>query len=372
MKLKLKIGILGCRGIPNAYGGFEQFAEYLSAALVERGHDVWVYNSHKHPYQYNVWKGVHIVHCIDWEYRLGAAGQFVYDYNCLTDARKRNFDVLLQLGYTSNSIWYMRWPKNSINLVNMDGLEWKRTQYNKMTRRFIKFAEALAAKHGDHLIADSLGIQNYLKEEYKKPSTYIPYGSYVFEPGDTAPLSTYNLKPNQYFLVIARMEPENNIEMLVQGYVESTKKYPLVIVSNAENDFGRYLRKKYKDEKIVYPGAIFHQPTINCLRSYSALYFHGHSVGGTNPSLLEAMGCYCHIAAHDNVFNKAILGDEAYYFSDAAGVAALLNKDDDAAIVSYRKNKNAEKVKTLYDWKKIIDDYEKLFLEVVNIKQAHG
>src|SRR5438045_1972055 len=127
MKLKLKIGILGCRGIPNAYGGFEQFAEYLSAALVERGHDVWVYNSHKHPYQYNVWKGVHIVHCIDWEYRLGAAGQFVYDYNCLTDARKRNFDVLLQLGYTSNSIWYMRWPKNTINLVNMDGLEWKRT-----------------------------------------------------------------------------------------------------------------------------------------------------------------------------------------------------------------------------------------------------
>src|SRR5438128_139636 len=94
---KLKIGILGTRGIPNAYGGFEQCAQYLSAGLAEKGHEVWVYNSNMHPYQKAEWNGVNIIHCKDWEHRIGTAGQFIYDYNCIVDARKRNFDILLQL-----------------------------------------------------------------------------------------------------------------------------------------------------------------------------------------------------------------------------------------------------------------------------------
>ena len=122
----MKIGILGTRGIPNAYGGFEQFAEHLSIGLHERGHEVFVYNSSLHPYKETEWKNVKIIHCRDLENKIGTAGQFIYDLNCIRDARKRGFDVLLHLGYTSDSLWHRLWPGKAINIVNMDGLEWSR------------------------------------------------------------------------------------------------------------------------------------------------------------------------------------------------------------------------------------------------------
>ena len=369
MKPSLKIGILGSRGIPNAYGGFEQFAEYLSTGLVEKGHRVSVYNSHDHPYQQKEWKGVQIIHCYDGEKRLGTAGQFIYDYNCFTDARTRDFDFLFQLGYTSNSIWYKRWPKNMISMVNMDGLEWKRSKYNRVTKKFLKYAEGLAARHSDYLIADSREIQEYLDSKYNKSSIYIPYGSHINEPGDSSFLNTYNLRSNEYYLLIARMEPENNIEMIIRGYLSSSKEFPLVIVSNVSNGFGQYIRKNYTDNKLIFTGAIFHLPTINCLRNYSRIYFHGHSVGGTNPSLLEAMGCYCNIAAHDNVFNRAVLEDCADYFSTDSDIKKIIENEPGIEIVNDRKEKNAEKIRTVYNWNRIVDEYEHLFFQCIELKK---
>src|ERR1044071_3148961 len=166
----MKIGILGTRGIPNAYGGFEQFAQYLSQGLVKRKHEVYVYNSSNHYYKEKTWNGVNIIHCKDLENKMGTAGQFIYDYNCFIDARKRNYDILLQLGYTSSSIWFRLWPKKSINVINMDGLEWKRSKYGKLTRKFLQAAERWAARKGDILIADSIGIQEYLQQKYKRSS----------------------------------------------------------------------------------------------------------------------------------------------------------------------------------------------------------
>src|SRR5579859_5527207 len=204
----MKIGILGTRGIPNAYGGFEQFAQYLSQGLVERGHSVWVYNSSDHPYKEKEWKGIRIIHCTDWESRIGTAGQFIYDYNCLRDARRRDFDILLQLGYTSNSIWHRIWPKRMVNVVNMDGLEWKRSKYGPMTRKFLKRAEGWAARRGDLLVADSIGIREHLRKEYDRPSVFIPYGAEIPQEFDPAVLTRWELEPGGYFLLMARMEPE--------------------------------------------------------------------------------------------------------------------------------------------------------------------
>ena len=176
----MKIGIIGTRGIPNYYGGFEQFAEYLSVDLVKAGHEVFVYNSHSHPFQESNWNGVNIIHCNDPEDKMGTAGQFIYDLNCILDSRKRKFDIILQLGYTSSSIWGWLLPSKSIIVTNMDGLEWKRSKYSKPVQKFLQFAEYLGVKFSDHLIADSVGIQSYLKEKYKKDSVYIPYGANVF------------------------------------------------------------------------------------------------------------------------------------------------------------------------------------------------
>ena len=163
----LKIAILGTRGIPNHYGGFEQFAEYLAKGLVERGFEVSVYNSHNHPYREKTWNGVEIIHCYDPEDKIGTAGQFIYDLNCIKDSRKRDFDIILQLGYTSSSVWNRFLPrKRTIITTNMDGLEWKRSKYSKPVQQFLKRAEGLAVKFSDHLIADSKGIREYLKEKY--------------------------------------------------------------------------------------------------------------------------------------------------------------------------------------------------------------
>ena len=355
----MKIGILGTRGIPNAYGGFEQFAQYLAQGLQKKGHVVYVYNSDDHPYQDSEWRGVHIVHCRDWENKIGTAGQFIYDYNCLRDAAKRNFDVLLQLGYTSNSVWHFVWPKKALNVVNMDGLEWKRSKYGWLTRKFLKWAEARAVKYGDILIADSTGIKQYILDKYGRESIYIPYGAEIPSHYDSDVPAKWGLKPFDYHLLIARMEPENNIEMVIQGWMGSQKEKPLVLMGNTGNAFGQYLVKNYRHENLRFIGAIYDQMVVNSLRHYASLYLHGHSVGGTNPSLLEAMACGCEIVAHDNSFNRAILEGDADYFSSAEELMSVFDHLPDPETVRSRKEKNEEKIRTLYNWDKIIDAYEK-------------
>ncbi len=146
----MKIAILGSRGIPNIYGGFEQYAEYLSIGLAKLGFEVSVYCSSTHPEKAITYHGVKRILCNDPEGRIGTAGQFVYDLNCIIDARKRDFDIIYQLGYTSNSVWWWLLPKKSIIVTNMDGLEWKRSKYSSKVRLFLKYAERLAVFHSDH------------------------------------------------------------------------------------------------------------------------------------------------------------------------------------------------------------------------------
>lgn len=361
---KLRIGILGTRGIPNRYGGFEECAEKLSPGLVARGHEVWVYNSEHHEYKESLWQGVHIVHCKDPEPRLGTAGQFIYDYNCFTDARRRKYDILLQLGYTSSSIWWWRWPRDAVNIVNMDGLEWKRSKFSSKVQLFLKRAERWAATKADLLVADSLGIQEYLQNKYSKNATYIPYGAANFSSPDESVLREYALSPEHYQLLTARMEPENNIETVIKGYLRSGIDEPLVVVGNTRNNYGTYLKETYHD-KVRFTEGIYDNAIINNLRYYSKLYWHGHSVGGTNPSLLDAMGCRALIAAHDNPFNGAILGRDGFSFSNEDDVANIIKAVGRKGNYTEWLDSNERKIRDLYNWPRIVDEYEKLMLQAV-------
>ncbi len=361
----MKIGIIGTRGIPNHYGGFEQTAQYLSAGLVNRGHEVFVYSPHDHPYPHKKWNSVNIIHCYDPENKWGTFGQFIYDLNCINDARKRNFEILLHLGYSSDSVWFWRWPKKAINIMNMDGLEWKRSKYNKPTRNFLKKAEWLAAKNSDILIADSFKIQQHLMKQYGKRSTFIPYGADLFQDSDASVLKNFDLNPHKYYLLVARMEPENNIEMVINGYLATQKKEPLVVVGSVSNKYGKHLLKHYRHPNVMFMGAVYEPQLINNLRYFTLCYFHGHSVGGTNPSLLEAMACGCNIAAHKNVFNKSVLQREGDYFSSEYEISDLINFPVNAEIIQERKQVNFEKIRTIYNWDNIIDKYETLMVEAL-------
>ena len=304
----MKIAILGTRGIPNYYGGFEQFAEFFSVYLVEKGHDVYCYNSHNHKFQEKTFHGVNIIHQHDPEYKYGTFGQFIYDYNCIMDARTRDFDIILQLGYTSNSVWFFLLPKKPIIITNMDGIEWKRSKYSRPVQQFLKFAERLAAVSSDYLVSDSLGIQTFLKNRYKKDSTYIAYGAHPFNSPDENILNEYSVERYNYMMIMARFEPENNLDMVLEGVSKTNDLTPILVIGNHETKYGSYLKNKYKAfEKIRFIGGIYNLTHLNNLRYFCKLYFHGHSVGGTNPSLLEAMASQAYIAAHGNDFNKGVL-----------------------------------------------------------------
>ena len=355
----MKVGILGTRGIPNYHGGFEQFAEVFSVYLHKAGHEAYVYCSSIHPYQESSFEGVHLIHCKDPEDRLGTPGQFIYDWHCIQDARKRNFDVLLQLGYTSNSIWHWRLPKTPVILTNMDGLEWKRSKYSAPVRKFLKYAEKLAIKSSDVLIADSIGIQEYIGKTYKKESTYIPYGATVFEQPNKSILEIYQVEAFQYHMLIARMEPENSIEVILDGFVASGATTPFLVVGkNDVNDFGKHLTQKYASTpQIRFVGGIYDLEHLNNLRYYSHLYFHGHTVGGTNPSLLEAMASNALIVANDNLFNKAILGDDAFYFDTSESVAAIIQNSEPKEAATKKLTANILKIHELYNWETINQQY---------------
>lgn len=362
----MRIAILGTRGVPNYYGGFEQFAEFFSTYLAEKGHEVYVYNSHNHPYQEKTYKGVNILHQNDPEHKMGTFGQFIYDYNCIMDSRKRDFDIILQLGYTSNSVWYFLLPKNSIIITNMDGLEWKRTKYSKIVQHVLKFAEKLAVKSSDYLIADSIGIQKYLSDKYKKPSTYIAYGSSVFESPIEEILETYHLEKYNFNMVLARLEPENNIEMILDGVAQSNDMTPIIVIGNHQTKFGEYLKLKFKNRSnIRFLGALYNLEHLNNLRYFSKLYFHGHTVGGTNPSLLEAMASEALILAHNNEFNKSILKENAYYFSSVEDVKNLIQtikKNDNLQLIQ----NNVTAIRNEFNWEKINGEYLQLFEECLS------
>ncbi len=359
---KLRIAILGTRGIPNRYGGFEQCAEHLSTGLVQLGHEVTVYNSHNHEYQGNNWNGVHVVHCYDAEHRIGTAGQFLYDLNCIMHARSKKFDVLLQLGYTSSSVWHMLWPKRPPTLVNMDGLEWMRTKYSKPVQRFLRYAEKLAVRHADLLVSDSLGIQKYIEAEYGKPSVYIPYGAETLKQPDAKIIDQFGVQPFNYHLVIARLVPENSVDIIIEGYLQADDEKPLLVVGKKEDPLSSVFKKQYAAEKnLVFIDDVYEAEIINNLRYFSAMYFHGHSVGGTNPSLLEAMACKALIAAHDNVFNRTILGEEGVYFNKPEGVAAIIEQYTGKQELVGWLDSNYNKITSFYNWENITRMYEQAF-----------
>lgn len=368
----MKIAFISTRGIPNNYGGFEQFAEYISVGLAKRGHEVVVYSPKFHPYKEDNYKGVRIKHIYSPEEWMGSsAGSFFYDFLSLRDALKREkFDIIYEAGYTSivpAYIWFdVKNIKTPIFTTNMDGLEYKRTKFNKWVQRFLFWEERTTVRHSHYLIADNMGIHDYYKEKYGKESKFLAYGADIHSDYDESLLVEFGLKARDYYLLVARLEPENNVMMVIEGYLASNEcgRKPLIIVGKTNTPHGKELLAKYGNrEGIRFVGGIYDFKKLNSVRYYSFVYFHGHSVGGTNPSLLEAMASSCYILAHDNIFNRAVLKENAHYYGDAKSVTQLL---DSIYVLSrkYRQqyvNANLEEIRNEYSWEKLVDEHEKYF-----------
>jgi glycosyltransferase involved in cell wall biosynthesis len=189
---------------------------------------------------------------------------------------------------------------------------------------------------------------------------FIPYGADPFEKGTEETISAHDLEKYQYYLAIARMEPENNLETIIEGYLQSGVQDPLIIVGNANNKYGEILFEKYRSVSVRFIGAVYDQELLNNLRFFSKLYFHGHSVGGTNPSLLEAMAAQAMVCAHSNPFNEAVLGDDALYFSGPEEIAEHLKIEAEPNVRAKIISANLKKIREQYTHLLVANSYEEL------------
>lgn len=352
----MRVAIIGTRGIPNEYGGYEQLATYLAKGLVDRGHHVVVYNSSQHTERYQNYKGVEMVYRWDPEKLFKSASQFVYDLLCIRHLKSNRPDVILNLGYTSSTIWKGFFPNQTPVITHMDGLEWQRSKYPNTVQRFLQKAEQWAVQMSTACVSDNPAITDYLKAKFSIQPIEIAYGAEVVK-------QTTASSNQLYDLLIARLEPENNIETVIQAILESNSQVPLKIVGKL-NRYGQQLQAKYPQEQIQFLNSIYNQQKVEELRQGARIYFHGHSVGGTNPSLLEAMASGCRVYAHNNPFNRAALKSNACYFEDFKELAKQIDQHQSIDWQSYVES-NLLNIEQNYQWENIINKYEKMFLALI-------
>jgi glycosyltransferase involved in cell wall biosynthesis len=367
----VKIAILGTRGIPNTYGGFEQFAEYISHGLAGIGHEVTVYNPHLYKPEMKKIGKVNIVHIYCPELTIGASAHYIYDFLCLKHAVKNDFDIIYEAGYATASVSYRlkKKGKKPFIITNMDGIEWKRDKWNSVTKLFIKYCEGLAILRSDYIVADNEGIKSYLDNKYDVDSKFVPYGADLAENFDYTVLRDLNIEKHKFMLIIARIEPENNIHLMMSAYEEAKPEYPLIIVGNHTGKYARELEKEFgHNENIRFVGGVYDKAKLDALRQTALCYIHGHKVGGTNPSLLEAMAADAYIIAYENLFNGSVLNSNASFFSNVHQLAMVLRTveaDRNNNVRNYIE-RNRQVILAKYSWSNIIQQYDHFFNEILN------
>lgn len=319
--------ILGIRGIPASHGGFETFAERLALYLVSQGWEVAVYCQASTGTEIweDTWKGVRLIH-IPIE-RDDAVGTVIFDWKSAVHASRQK-GILLTLGYNT-AIFCGLYPlKGQTNIINMDGLEWKRQKWNNVQRTWLFCNELMGCWFGTHLIADHPEIKNHLATRVPAEKiTVIPYGADEVVNPDASLLEPYNLVPYQYAIIIARAEPENSILEIVKAFSRKKRGYKLFILGKYYPDFPYHQEvQQAASEEVIFPGAIYEKAVVNALRYYARLYIHGHTVGGTNPSLVEALSASSAVLAHDNKFNRWVAGTDAHFFNDEEDCAIQLDQ----------------------------------------------
>lgn len=358
--------ILGIRGLPAAHGGFETFAEYLALYLVEKGWAVTVYCQEEGEgasYE-SEWRGIKRIH-------IPVAGDgpkstVVFDYKSVLASCKHD-GLILTLGYNTaifNAIYRLR---GKTNLINMDGIEWRRAKWGAVARTWFYLNERFGCWFGNHLIADHPHIKKHLATRVSESKiTMIPYGAEPVFDADVSLLAGYGLEPNQYGVLIARAEPENSILEAVQAFSSKRRCRKLVVLGKYEPDTNAYQRAVMAaaSDEVMFVGAIYDKPVVNALRHFSRFYVHGHQVGGTNPSLVEALGACSPVLAHDNPFNRWVAGDAAVYFADAPACAERMEQlfADDRLFESMRVAARMRFEKQ-FTWDRILKEYEALLLK---------
>lgn len=353
--------MIGTRGVPARYGGFETAIEEVGRRLADRGHRVLVYsrNPDASTPLPRFYRGMRVIE--------------------LPAMRRRSLETLSHTGASIAHLLPRVHPDvafvfNAANspflpalraaripvATHVDGLEWKRGKWGPTGQRYYRAAEAAAVRFSDALIADARGIADYYDQEFSAPTELIAYGAPQV-PTRTDRLPELGLEAGGYHLVVARFEIENHVDVIVDGYTRSSARRPLVVVGSAPYSDEHTRRiESLADARVRLLGGIWDQELLDQLYAGALIYHHGHSVGGTNPSLLRAIGAGTAVDAFDVPFNREVLGDAGRYWSDADDVAALVaSAEADPAAHLERGGLSLERAR-LYDWDEVADRYEAL------------
>ncbi len=354
----IKVAIIGTQGVPARYGGFESLVENLLGENCPEDVEYTVFCSSKDmPERLSYYKGANLEYI-----PLKANGLQSVPYDIISMCKVlRGYDVILVLGVSGCLFLPIFHKLNSKKLIiNIDGMEYKRNKWNKFVKRILKKSEALAVKYADVIITDNKAIRDYVAMEYGKRSKLIAYGGdHVMrelpEGFADSTLQKYGLKKKDYAIAVCRIEPENNCDMVLEAFSNSNRH--LVYIGNwNHNVYSQELRRKYSGYKnIQMLDAIYDLDILFALRSNAGVYIHGHSAGGTNPSLVEAMFFGIPIISFDVVFNRATTANQAYYFHNSDELLAILRRSD-------LDGTNMKKIaKERYTWKTISKQYAELY-----------
>lgn len=357
--------MIGTRGVPARYGGFETAVEEIGARLVQRGHQVTVY-CRNDGQKLTSYKGMDLVNLPALKHKVletlsHTVLSVLYEFG-------RPGDAAIVFNAANACLVPILKLRGIPVAIHVDGLESHRKKWGRFGRRYYLISERLSVALAGLLIADAVAIQDYYRDRYGAATVMLPYGMPNDGPVSLARLSELALEPNSYHLVVARMEPENHILEAVQARQLAESKWPLVVVGDAP--YADEYRSKVRSagaSNVVFTGAIYDQELLNALYAGAATYWHGHSVGGTNPSLLRALANGTPILAHDNCFNREVSGEASVYWRTPEDLARALSRvERELPEARDRSQAHAREVASLYDWDTVTAGYEEALLALAN------
>ena len=369
------MAIMGTRGVPASYGGFETAVEEIGKRLAARGYDVTVYC--RNPGQtLTEYEGMRLVNLPAIRHRMAET----LSHTSLSAARaiiKDKPDVALVLNAGNAPLIAPLQAAGIPVAIHLDGLESKREKWRGAGARYYRWAEKVAVKNGDEVIADAQTIADHVLARYGRTCTVIPYGAEVIHPGSSR-LAELDVIRRDYHLVVARLEPENHVLEAVHGYTISEETRPLLVVGSAP--YSQWYIDRVREVAADHPsvrllGAIYDRGLLDQLYANARTYIHGHSVGGTNPSLLRAMGAGAPVLAYDCEFNREVTADQAFFWRDAESLAAILDEiaegEADPELGAFSEAGRA-RVTQHYQWDAVTDDYQALLHRLADQRPYRG
>lgn len=361
----MKIALIGTRGVPANYGGFETFYEELGKRLSARGHEITVYcRSSYYENKLDKYLGMKLVYLPN--LRIKSLDTLSHTLLSIVHAIGRTYDVYMVCNAANSPLLLLPRLLGKQVAINTDGLEWKRGKWGVIGRLYYKLSERVATKLAQRVISDSRAIQEYYEIEYNVKTNFIAYGAYPTESIKPELLKTLNLTPGGYFLQITRFEPENNPLLTIQAFKRLNTDKKLVIIGGVpyESDYLHAILSEAKDNpNILLPGSIYDKELLNEIWCNCFAYVHGNEVGGTNPALLQAMASKCFTIAIDVSFNRDVLGDSGIFFSKEVHLLAKQMRwalDHEYGLIKY-KSEALERIISNYSWDMVADAYEALF-----------